>query len=369
MAFEAIGPVPFAARQLEDLGASVITVTRPVAAHRALPGGLAEATGGNVGTPIAIDCKNPDGAACALALMAAADVVIEGFRPGVMERLGLGPADVRDANDAVVYARVTGWGQDGPYSSMAGHDINYIGLSGALAAIGSADAPAPPLNLLGDYAGGAMFAVTGILAALVERRVSGAGSTIDVAMVDGVGTLLGPIRSLLNHDVWSTTRSSNLLDGAAPFYTTYRTSDGRHMAVGALEPAFYDALIEGLDIDSSDLPDRFQPANWPELRARLADRFGSESQDYWTSVFDDTDACVTPVLAMDEVMGHPHNHARRALESEASGPMPARAPRFEDHGPRTPPTDTPRARSVLMDIGLSADEVDRLITSGIVGEW
>ena len=286
VAFDAIGPVPLACSMLSDMGASILTIERP-RTESALPGGLTATSRPVKGSTIGIDLKRPAGVQAVLKLLSVADVLIEGFRPGVLERLGLGPDVVREANERIVYARVTGWGQEGPYSSMAGHDINYLGLTGVLDAVGTPKRPLPPLNLVGDYAGGTMFAIVGILAALFERGTTGLGRVVDVAMVDGAAALFGPIRKLADAGVWRDGRQSNLLDGGAPFYRTYRTSDDRFMAVGALEPGFYDAFVSGLGLDQQDLPDRFNPDNWEDLADRFALVFGSRTRDEWQEVFDD----------------------------------------------------------------------------------
>ncbi|MDA2978651.1 MAG: CaiB/BaiF CoA-transferase family protein [Actinomycetota bacterium] len=325
--FEAIGPVPFACGMLVDMGAKVVRVARPSGQASGLPSSLmstAEASGDTV----AIDLKTDAGRNQALDLLSSADVLIEGFRPGTLERLGLGPDVALEMNQGLVYARVTGWGQDGEYASMAGHDINYIGLAGALATIGSSDRPLPPLNLVGDYGGGAMYAVAGVLAALVERSRTGSGQVIDIAMVDGAASLMGPIRSLLNNGVWVENRQANLLDGGAPFYCTYATSDGGFMAVGALEPAFYSAMVAGLGLVEAEIPDRFNPENWEDLTELFAGMFSTRSRNEWQEIFDGTDACVTPVLALSEVADHPHNVERQAIVEGAEGERPAPAPRF-----------------------------------------
>jgi alpha-methylacyl-CoA racemase len=325
--FEAIGPVPFACAHLADLGAVITRIARPGGRRNTLPEAFA-ATTAATGSVESLDLKTASGRNGALGLLESADVLIEGFRPGTMERLGLGPNEVMALNPAIVYARVTGWGQTGPYSSMAGHDINYIGLAGALDAIGPTDQPIPPLNLVGDYGGGSMFAVSGILAALVERASTGSGSVIDVAMVDGAGALLAPIRAMLEAGVWMDGRERNLLDGGAPFYRTYQTSDGRFVAVGALEPAFYDELIDGLGLDRAALPDRHNPANWSRLAEVFSGVFASHTAAHWSETFDGTDACVTPVLSMREVMDHPHNRSRGALIDQNGHIRPRPAPRF-----------------------------------------
>jgi alpha-methylacyl-CoA racemase len=325
--FEAIGPVPYACSLLADLGASLTRIVRPLGAKNALPGNLAEMAHGG-GESIAIDLKQSDGIAAALSLIDDADVLIEGFRPGTLERLGLGPEVVHQMSPGIIYTRVTGWGQDGPYASMAGHDINYIGLTGALHAIGPEDQPIPPLNLLGDYAGGALYAVIGILAAITERSRSGVGQVVDVAMVDGASSLLGPIRTMQQIGMWVDSRQANLLDGGAPFYRTYRTADGEFMAVGSLEPAFYDALLHGLEIEPDSIPDRLDPGSWPALATTFEEIFAERTQTEWQEVFDGTDACVTPVLHMAEMHNHPHNLHREAITIVDGVDRPAPSPRF-----------------------------------------
>lgn len=327
--FEAIGPVPFACGILVDMGATVVRIQRPSGSGSQLPSSLTS-TAAAAGDEVAIDLKTDAGREQALGLLADADVLVEGFRPGTLERLGLGPDAIVDMNPGLVYARVTGWGQHGEYASMAGHDINYIGLAGVLAAIGPSDRPVPPLNLVGDYGGGAMYAVCGILAALVERSRTGLGQVIDIAMVDGAASLMGPIRSLLNNGVWIEDRQANLLDGGAPFYRTYGTSDGGFVAVGALEPAFYSAMLAGLGIEETEIPDRFNPQNWDELTELFSEVFATRSRREWQEIFDGTDACVTPVLSLSEVADHPHNLERGALVSGLDGARPAPAPRFGD---------------------------------------
>lgn len=325
--FEAIGPVPYACALLADLGASVTRIVRPEGAKNLLPGALAD-MGDSSGSSVAVDLKDQEGLAVALSLVSGADVLVEGFRPGTLERLGLGPEVVCEAAPTIVYARVTGWGQEGPYAHMAGHDINYIGLAGALHAIGPAEQPIPPLNLLGDYAGGALYAVIGILAALNERSRTGKGQVIDVSMVDGASALLAPIRTMQQMGLWNDERHANLLDGGAPFYRTYRTSDGRFVAVGALEPAFYAALLDGLGIETTAIPDRLDPKSWRDLTVLFERTFASKTQAQWQEIFDGTDACVTPVLPMSEMQDHPHNAHRKAIVTDNGVERPSPAPRF-----------------------------------------
>lgn len=280
-------------------------------------------------------------------LIDSADVFIEAFRPGTAERLGVGPERFTDSNPGLVYVRLTGWGQIGPYAAMAGHDINYIGLTGALDAIGGAAKPVPPLNLLGDYAGGSLYGIVGILAALVERSRTGKGATLDTAMIDGVSVLMTPIKDLAGAGAWVEDRSSNLLDGGAPFYRTYETSDGRFMAVGALEPQFYSTFVEGLGLAESHLPNRFDPVNWPVLADTFSGEFLTATRDHWQGVFDGTDACVTAVLAMSETADHPHIQAR-------------------DHEMSEEPVAPNAVRDVLLDSGMSIAQIAALVDEGVI---
>lgn len=355
-----IGPVPFACTLLANLGATVVRIERD--APNGLPKGY-ERLGIRNRIFVTLDLKQPEELAIARTLILGADAVVEGFRPGVAERLGLGPEDMRDENPSLVYVRVTGWGQAGPYASMAGHDINYIGLSGVLATIGS-DEPVPPLNLVGDYAGGALYGVVGLLAALIARRASGVGDTIDAAMVDGSSALLAPIRDLANVGLWSGERSSNLLDGGAPFYRTYETADGGYMAVGALEPQFFAALLAGLGLDELDIPDRDDPANWPELHALFRDVFLTRTRDQWTEVFEGTDACATPVLTMDEAAGHPHAKERGSFLETDAGLIAAAAPRFESQSVER--RGGAAGSDTLRSFGLDPGVVDRLERGGML---
>ncbi len=359
-----IGPGPFACNYLEDLGAGVVRIERSGGSN-ALPDAMA-AIGRRDRPTMYLDLKDDADRAVAVTLITGADVLVEGFRPGVAERLGIGPVPMREANPKLIYVRMTGWGQDGPYAPMAGHDINYIGLTGALAAIGTHETPLPPLNLVGDYGGGGMLAVVGILAALFERSINGSGRVVDVAMVDGAATLMGPVRDLYNAGVWSEERAANFLDGGAPFYRCYRTADDRFVAVGALEPQFYTAMVAGLGLDEEELGNRFDPGNWPALTERFAAVFARRTRDEWAEVFDGTDACVTPVLTLGEVADHPHNRHRGALRPGPGGSVPSVAPRFEGSAVAEPVTgiDPDAGRRLLEGMGLSGDAVDRLLAGG-----
>jgi alpha-methylacyl-CoA racemase len=322
-----IGPGPFCAMMLADLGATVLRIDRP--------GASADQAGREVlnrGRKSAVlDLKHPRGADALLRLIDAADVLLEGFRPGVTERLGVGPDVCLRRNPRLVYARMTGWGQDGPLAVAAGHDIGYIARAGALHALGRADGPPQfPANLLGDFGGGGMLMACGICAALVERAASGRGQVVEAAIVDGVASLLAMPLMLMAQGRWRDERGVNTLDGGAPFYNVYETADGKWVAVGALEPQFYAALVSGLGL--TDLPDRYDRRSWPHLRARLAARFKERTRDEWAATFAGTDACVEPVLSMTEAAADPHLAARQTYVTRDGVTQPAPAPRFS----RTP---------------------------------
>ena len=353
-----IGPSPHAAMLLADLGADVVRVERPAGGLQFVPSDRDQLLRGR--RSIRLDLKDSTDRQTLLALVQRADVLIEGLRPGVAERLGVGPADCQTRNPRLVYARMTGWGQDGPLAERAGHDINYIAVSGVLHAIGSAGGkPVPPLNLVGDFGGGSMFLVMGVLAALWERERSGTGQVVDAAMVDGVSALAQMFWSFRACGLWSDARGTNLLDSGAPFYDTYACSDGRYVAVGALEPQFYAALLDGLGLADAGLPDRSDPATWPVLRQRFAEVIASRSRDEWVAVFDGTDACVAPVLSFAEVPDHPHIAARRTVVTLGGVPQAAPAPRFSRTTPDLPtlppqPGADPAAILADWDVGGSS---------------
>ncbi|HEY0531741.1 MAG TPA: CaiB/BaiF CoA-transferase family protein [Actinoplanes sp.] len=322
-------PGPFGCMVLADLGADVVQVSRP--GSRLVPPGPLD----RGRRTVTLDLKTPAGVSSLLSLVSRADVLVEGFRPGVAERLGFGPPVCSASNPRLIYARMTGWGQDGPLAARAGHDIDYIAVSGALAPLGRAGSPPPaPLNYLGDMAGGGMLLAIGVLAALVERSRSGRGQVVDAAMVDGAGLLTAFLHGAPASGLWPGPRGANLLDGGAPFYDTYATADGGYIAVGAIEPQFYAALLCGLGLDSDpSLPAQHDRAGWPVLRARFAGAFATRTRDEWTEIFSAVDACVVPVLSPAEAPSHPHLKSRGSFVSVDGVTQPAPAPRFS----RTPP--------------------------------
>ncbi|MDQ3664711.1 MAG: CoA transferase, partial [Actinomycetota bacterium] len=318
---------------------------------------------------VVVDLKHADGARVVRDLAARADVLIEGFRPGVAERLAIGPAECLAVNSALVYGRVTGWGQNGPLAPTAGHDLTYLARTGVLHAIGEADrSPKPPLNLVGDFGGGAMYLVVGVLAALLEARTSGKGQVVDAAVVDGTAHLTAMVAGQLAAGWWQDRRGVNLLDGGAPFYTTYPCADGRHLAVAPLEPRFYAAFLAGLGLDEDEVPDRADPGAWDALRTVLADRIATRTQAEWVEVFAGTDSCVAPVLSLREAASDPHLSARGTYVERAGIVQPAPAPRLSrtpgrltSPPPPAPGTDT---RTALTAWGI--DDVDALLASGAV---
>jgi alpha-methylacyl-CoA racemase len=339
-----LAPGPFGCMVLADLGADVIRIDRPGGGGLDRPPGPLDRSRRTV----PLDLKTRAGVDDLLRLTARADVLVEGNRPGVAERLGFGPETCEKINPRLVYARITGWGQYGPLAARAGHDIGYVALSGLLEPLGRAgERPHAPLNVLGDFAGGGMLLAVGVLAALLERERSGRGQVVDAAMVDGSALLSAFLHGMLAHGLWAYPRGENTLDGGAPFYDTYRTADGGFVAVGALEPAFYAALLDGLGLAAADLPAQYDRDGWPELRARLTARFAERTRDEWAATFAGADACVVPVLAPAEAPNHPHNRARAAFLDVDGMPQPAPAPRFE----RTPlPAPQPASPTTVADV-------------------
>lgn len=328
-----IGPGPHAAMILGDLGADVVRVERPPK----FGGGASKDTMLRNRRSVTADLKSPEGRDLVLQLVAKADVLIEGFRPGVTERLGLGPEDCAKVNERLIYGRMTGWGQDGPRAQQAGHDINYISLNGLLHSVGrKGERPVPPLNLTGDFGGGSMFLLVGILAALWELQRSGKGQVIDAAMVDGASVLSAMMWSFRAQGLWSDERGVNMLDTGAPYYDTYECADGKYVSVGSIEPQFYAELLAKLELDPAELPAQNDTARWPELREVFTKAFAAHARDHWAKVFATSDACVAPVLAFNEVQVDSHITERDTFY-EANGylqPMPA--PRFSRSVPDVP---------------------------------
>jgi alpha-methylacyl-CoA racemase len=365
-----LAPVPYAGMILADFGADVVRVDRTVAGEQRF-----DASRDSLGRgkrSVGINLKDPQGVELLLRLLDRADVVIEPFRPGVMEKLGLGPDVVLGRNPKIVYARLTGWGQQGSFAAMAGHDINYIALSGALSLLGRKDEkPIPPVNLLGDFAGGGMLCAMGIAMALFERTRSGAGQVIDAAMVDGAAHLTSFIFGFHAAGMWSDDRGTNMLDTGAPFYDTYETADGEYMSVGAIEPQFYAALVEGLGFDKNAAPTQWDQGTWAATAATFTEIFKTKTRSEWTTIFDGTDACVAPVLKLGEAAEHPHNAERESFVTGVGGfTFPQAAPRFS----RTPgravdqaPLPCADTDAVLGDLGLSTQEIAALRETAVVG--
>jgi alpha-methylacyl-CoA racemase len=351
-----IGPGPFAAMLLSDMGAEVLRLHR--SDQGSLLGGSGPDTVGRGRASVPVDLKDPAAIELVLRLSEGADALLEGMRPGVMERLGLGPDDVLARNPRIVYGRMTGYGQEGPMSRVPGHDINYISLAGALGPIARrGERPLFPLNLVGDYGGGGMFLAFGVVCALLEARSSGQGQVVDAAMVDGAALLTNPFHGLRAAGVWKDEPGTNVLDSGAHFYEVYTCSDGGHIAVGAIEPQFYAALLKLLEIDPAEMP-QWDRDRWPEFKERLAGMFAGRTRAEWADLFETADACTTPVLSLAEAPAHPHNTERGTFVTRDGVLQPAPAPRFS----RTPAEingDRP-ATAALSSFGLSADEISAL---------
>jgi len=365
-----LAPAPYAGMILADFGADVVRIDRsPTAGSGPDPTRDYLARGKR---SVALNMKDPAAVDVLLRMIAGADVLIEPFRPGVMEKLGVGPDVALARNARLIYARLTGWGQTGPYASMAGHDIDYIAISGALSLCGrKGDRPVPPVNLIGDFAGGGMLCALGVVLALLERSKSGKGQVVDAAMVDGAAHLSTFLFGLFHAGFWPGERGANLLDTGAPFYDTYRTSDGAFMAVGAIEPQFYARLLQGLGLEGETLPHQMDRSGWEQTHQRFAQVFASKTRQEWTRIFDGTDACVAPVLELDEAADHPHNIARETFGAGIGGSrMPSPAPRLS----RTPGSISTKApgagedtETILAELGLEAAEIAALRSRGAIG--
>lgn len=364
-----LGPAPFCAMMLADMGADIIRIDRPAG------GGLGidldpEKDFLNRGRPsVVLDLKKAEAIETVLTLCEGADILLEGFRPGVMEKLGLGPDICFGRNPKLVYGRMTGWGQNGPLAQAVGHDINYIALSGALSMIGRAgEKPVVPLNLVGDFGGGAMFLAFGVMAALWESQRSGKGQVVDAAMVDGAGLLTTMMHSMATQGIWRQERGSNLLDGGAHFYDVYETADGQYVSIGAIEPPFYAELLKRAEITDPAFNDQMNRAEWPNLKAKIAAIFKTKSRAAWCDLMEGTNVCFAPVLSLQEAPGHPHHVARGTFYRDGNGEMqPAAAPRFSRTAaepaspPRKPGADT---RQALSRWGISDDRIETLLQLG-----
>lgn len=360
--FAGIGPGPFCGMLLSDLGADVVRVDRK-GTGRGAPSDITSRGRRSV----ALDLKTPEAVEACLKLMATADAVIEGFRPGVMERLGLGPDVALKRNPKLVFGRMTGWGQTGPYAQAAGHDMNYIAITGALHAIGTTEKPVPPLNLVGDFGGGALYLAFGLLAGVIQARETGKGQVIDCAMSDGAASLMAMFYGFKAAGMWKEERRSNMLDGGAHFYDTYQCSDGKWVSIGSIEPQFYALLLEKTGIDDPDFQRQHDRSAWPALREKLAHVIAQKTRDEWTAIMGGTDVCFAPVLDLDEAPKHPHNTARQTFVEVAGVVQPAPAPRFSVtpgaiQGP--PPAIGAHDQEALTDWGFSAAEVGALKAAG-----
>jgi len=357
-----LAPSPYCGMLLADFGADVIIVDRLLKHSPEMPGHMSKNPLDRGKRSMRVNIKSPEGRAILMRMIQDADILIEPYRPGVMETLQLGPEEVLSHNERLIYARLTGWGQTGPYAGMAGHDMNYIALSGALSLFKrKGEKPLPPCNILGDFAGGGMLCAMGILLALVERNVSGKGQVVDAAMVDGAANLSVLFFGLFANHLMTLDIGSNLLDGGAPFYQVYESSDGKFVSVGAIETKFYARFIQGLGIAPASLPHQYDMGKWPEMTERFADVFKTKTRDEWAEIFDGTDACVAPVLGLDELANHPHNRERGLIVHVDGIPQPSPAPRLSRTPGRAEAQKGPKGgstREVLAELGYSKEEID-----------
>jgi alpha-methylacyl-CoA racemase len=366
-----IGPGPFAAMMLADMGADVLRVDRPAGGRGLSLGNARKDVLGRGRRSVALDLKSPEGLEVLLDLVEGADVLLEGYRPGVAERLGFGPGDCHARNERLVYGRMTGWGQDGPNAPRAGHDLTYLSTAGVVAHMEGPDgAPAIPINLVGDFGGGGMLLVVGVLGALVERSTSGRGQVVDAAIVDGAALQMAMVYGMRAGGMWPNPRGQNLLDGGAPFYENYRCSDGGWVAVGAIEPQFYAELMARLGLEGEDIAtNQWDMARWPEFHARLAEVFATRTRDEWAADLEPTDAVVAAVLDIDEAQEHPHNRARGLFIDAFGVRQPAPAPRFDrtpSATPSAPAAPGEHSAEVLAEWGIDPDRVAKLQEAGVV---
>jgi alpha-methylacyl-CoA racemase len=369
IAMAGIGPGPFCAMLLADMGADVIRIDRVGGSELGVPITKSTDFVARNRRSLALDLKQPQAVEIALNLIERADGLIEGFRPGVMERLGLGPDICLKRNNRLVYGRMTGFGQEGPLSQAAGHDINYIALTGALASIGERGRkPVPPLNLIGDYGGGSLYLAIGILAGIIRARATGEGDVVDAAMVDGAASLMTIFYSLKASGRWQDERGNNILDGGAPWYDTYETRDGLYLAVGAIEAKFFQELARRIGLDQEDVQRQHEREHWPALRAKMIATFKTRTRAEWCALLEGTDACVTPVLTLEEAAHHPHINARNTFRRTGGHARPAAAPRFGSAaaGANRVAPEHSQAEEILKSCGLGADEIDCLRKAKIV---
>lgn len=365
--FQGIGPGPFCGMLLSDMGADVIRIDR----KERNGGGSKFEIGGRGRRSVSLDLKKPEAIETCLKLIEKADIVFEGFRPGVMERLGLGPDVCLKRNKRVVYGRMTGWGQDGPYAQMAGHDINYIAITGALRSCARpGEKPMHPLNLVGDFGGGALYLAVGLLAALHEAKVSGQGQVVDCSMADGAASLMSMFFGMSAAGMWNDEIGTNLLDGGAPFYDSYLCSDGEYVSIGSIEPQFYAELLEKMGLSNDpDFKKQMDRSKWPVMKQKLIDLFKTKTRDQWNEIMEFTDICFGPVLGLKEALKHPHNIARKTFIEIEGVPQPAPAPRFSRTVSKVkspPPVIGQHTESALKDWGFSAADVDSLRKAGAI---